>query len=97
MNAHPTHYRRKPQKSELEQIQIFWKAPIDALFSDNTIAPVIGRSIKTLQCDRWRGKGIPYRKCGGRVLYRKSDVIAWLESHKLVSSTSEYRDQEAMA
>jgi len=83
----------KPKKSEQEQVQIFWNAPMEALFGDNTIAPVTGRSVKTLQCDRWRKSGIPFRKVCGRVLYSKSDVIAWLESHPLVQSTSEYKQK----
>ncbi|MFZ8758629.1 helix-turn-helix transcriptional regulator [Microbacterium sp. HMH0099] len=31
---------------------------------------------------RWavEGKGPTYRKAGGRVLYRREDVLAWLES-----------------
>ncbi len=86
---------RKPReatsrKPENELVQTFWAAPPEALFGQETIAPVIQRGIKSLESDRWRGKGIPYRKCSGRVVYRKSDVINWIENHKLVTSTSEY-------
>lgn len=85
---------KKQRKTASELVQAFWSAPLEALFGQETIAPVVNRQIKTLECDRWRGKGIPYRKCAGRVLYRKSDVIAWLEGHELVSSTSEYQKKE---
>ena len=78
-----------PQKPDNELVKIFWSAPLEAFFGQETIAPVTNRSIKTLECDRWRGAGISYRKCSGRVLYRKSDVVAWLEGHELVHSTSE--------
>lgn len=79
-----------PHTPEIELINTFWAAPLEALFGQETIAPVIRRSVKSLESDRWRGKGIPYRKCSGRVLYRKSDVIFWIENHALVTSTSEY-------
>ena len=84
------HSRKSSKKSENELIASFWAAPSEAFFSQETISPVTGRSLKTLECDRWRKSGIPYRKMGGKVLYRKSDVVAFLEGHSLVTSTSEY-------
>ncbi|NBX85437.1 MAG: hypothetical protein EBQ95_07520 [Gammaproteobacteria bacterium] len=81
----------KQPNSEL--VQIFWAAPNEAFFGQETIAPVIQRSIKSLESDRWRGQGIPFRKCLGRVVYKKSDVIAWIENHALVTSTSEYNKE----
>lgn len=84
----------KPKKSDIELIQNFWGAPDDALFGQETIAPVTNRNIKTLECDRWKNNGIPYRKCGGRVLYRKADVITWINSHQLVTSTSDAKLSE---
>lgn len=82
-----------PTKPDCELVQIFWSAPREAFFGQETIAPVTNKSIKTLECDRWRGLGIPYRKIGGRVLYQKCDVINWLKSHALVTSTSEYNKE----
>lgn len=78
-----------PHRSPSELVQIFWSAPKEAFFGQETVAPVTNKSTKTLECERWRGSGIPYRKVGGRVLYQKCDVINWLESHALVRSTSE--------
>lgn len=96
-NSDTTPHRQRSnrlKKSESELIQLFWNAPMEAFFGQEIVAPVTSRQIKTLECDRWRGRGIPYRKCAGRVLYRKSDIIAWLEGHELVSSTSEYRVED---
>jgi hypothetical protein len=80
----------KIKKTDAELVQLFWDASFEAFFGQETIAPVTNKSIKTLESDRWRGRGIPYRKVSGRVLYQKRDVINWLESHVLVTSTSEY-------
>ncbi|NCT56937.1 MAG: DNA-binding protein [Legionella sp.] len=96
----PCHRKKrmaKIKKTEAELIQFFWDASVEAFFGQETIAPVTNKSIKTLESDRWRGRGIPYRKVSGRVLYQKRDVINWLESHALVTSTSEYKqvDQHA--
>lgn len=76
--------------SKNELISSFWQSPDEAYFDQGTVAPVIGCMPKTLERDRWRGQGIPFRKVGGRVLYQKKDVIQWLNSHALVTSTSEY-------
>jgi hypothetical protein len=84
------HRANKIKKSDIELVKMFWSAPIEAFFGQEVIAPVSNKSLKTLEGDRWRGAGIPYRKIGGRVLYQKQDVINWLESHALVTSTSEY-------
>lgn len=83
----------KTRKPEVELIAIFWTAPMEAFFGQETVALVENCSTKTLECERWRGVGIPYRKVGGRVLYQKKDVVQWLESHKLVRSTSEYMQE----
>jgi hypothetical protein len=91
----PSPRPRNPGMTPAEVLKLFWEAPADAYFSQEIIAPVIGHKPKTLECDRWRGRGIPYRKCGGRVLYCKADVIAWLEGHDLVASTSEYAKEDS--
>jgi len=45
------------------------------------VAAYTGLAPKTLENMRWRREGPPYVKLGGRVLYRKVDVDAWLEQH----------------
>jgi hypothetical protein len=81
----------KSKKSDAELVQFFWFAPQEAYFDQFTIALVVGRAPKTLECDRWQGRGLPFRKIRGRVLYKKSEVIGWLEGHERVTSTSEYK------
>ena len=89
----PKKRRTLPKKSNSEHVQNFWSSPKEAFFRQDEISAVINKSVKTLEADRWRGVGIPYRKVGGRVLYQKQDVVNWLESHKLVNSTSEYNKE----
>lgn len=38
-------------------------------------------SERTLQRWRWKKKGPPYLKIGGRVVYRLSDIEAWEEEN----------------
>jgi hypothetical protein len=57
----------------------FYDAPLDSLFNDKTISIIVGCSIKTLQQSRWIGGGIPYIKIQGRILYKKSDVLKYIE------------------
>ena len=89
-SAECVHKVKKLSISEPEMIQQFWTAPMDAYFSQKYIAPVAGCSEKTLESDRWRRSGIPFRKVGGRVLYQKRDVVGWIESHAKVSNTGQY-------
>lgn len=94
-NKLPRKRTSKVKKPDFELVTVFWSAPNEALFGQETIALITNRSPKTLECDRWRGQGVKYRKCSGRVLYRKADVIAWIESYELVNSTSEYEVRHA--
>ena len=66
-------------------------APDDRLNTKAT-ADLLNYVVGTLELMRIRGDGPRFEKLSGRVLYRRSDVIEWLEEcdhrHK---STSEYR------
>lgn len=84
----------KTKKTDFEKVKEFWKADPHTFFGEDWIAPVRSVGVATLQNERWYGKGIPFRKISGRVLYRKIDVISWLESYPLVNSTSEYKREE---
>ena len=66
----------------------FWNAHPLALFNQVVIACVRNVSVGTLENERWRGMGIPYRKVCGRILYRKEDVVNFLENYALQTSTS---------
>jgi hypothetical protein len=56
----------------------FWTAPDDALFATPAIARVRSVSVALLERERWLGTGPKYLKVGGRVLYRKADVLEWI-------------------
>lgn len=85
----------KPKKSNIELISLFWSAPSEARFDQFVTALIVGCSPKTLESNRWKRCGIPFAKVEGRVLYKKADVISWLESFPIVNSTSEYKNSEA--
>lgn len=78
--------------NQTSQIYIsnFWGAPDDALFNQKVISSVTNFSESWFERQRWAGGGIPYIKCRRKCLYRKSDVIKWLNKHKTVSSTTQY-------
>ncbi len=46
----------------------------------NETAALVRRPTSTLAYWRHRNEGPPYAKVGKRVLYRRDDVEAWLES-----------------
>ncbi len=43
-----------------------------------------GLSKKWLANMRWQKRGIPYRKVGGKILYRKKDVEEFIERHVIL-------------
>lgn len=77
-------------KSAAEICTEFWYAPDDALFPQSDIAAVTTYSKSWLERARWAGGGIPYLKVGRKVLYRKRDVVEWLNQQARATSTSEY-------
>lgn len=80
-------------KKSQEDILNFWNAPKDALFSQKIISQVTNYSESWLERQRWAGGGIPYLKVGRKCLYRKADVVGWLNQYQTVSSTSEYEEK----
>ena len=46
------------------------------------VARYLSVSTSWLEQLRCRGEGPPYYKLGGKVLYEKSEVDAWFESHR---------------
>ncbi len=84
----------------------FEAAPADALFDQNFIAVIIGRSPRWVENSRHAGHGPPYVRTGGRFVrnkhglvqiyggsarYRKSDVLAWLDAQPRFRDTAEHR------
>lgn len=47
------------------------------------LAKLIGRAEGTLGNDRYLRRGIPYIKIGHKCLYRRSDVEAYLDKHRI--------------
>ena len=81
----------RPEKTRQELLAEFEAAPPYAVFSQIYVAVVRDCSTFTIERDRWAGTGVPFIKPAGtrQVRYRKSDILAWLESHGLRRSTSE--------
>ena len=78
---------QKPTRLHL--LNEFESAPQSALFSQQTIAAVLSCSTQLLERNRWAGSGVPYLKIGRKVLYRKSDVLDFLQQQKIYHSTSD--------
>lgn len=70
-------------------IQNFYNAPDEALFDQRVVAQIRGCSLATMERDRWAGGGIPFRKIGRQVRYKKADVLSWLNSHELKNNTTD--------
>ena len=62
----------------------------DALADRRVTAAGMGLSRDWLEQKAWLGGGPPFVKVGGRCLYRKRDVLAWLSQHgREMRSTSD--------
>lgn len=75
--------------SRVHFLNEFESAPDSTLFNQQTIAAVLSCSTQLLERNRWAGSGVPYMKIGHKVLYRKSDVLDFLQQQKVYRSTSD--------
>ena len=66
----------------------FYALPPEAMVDRETVAAVRYVTRQTIELEAIRGGGIPYRRVGRRALYRKADVLSWMESVDLISSTA---------
>lgn len=78
---------QKPTRLHL--LNEFDSAPESALFNQQTIAAVLSCSTQLLERNRWAGTSVPYLKIGRKVLYRKCDVLRFLQQQKVYRSTSD--------
>jgi Helix-turn-helix domain len=56
------------------------------LLTQADLADLFGISQRKLERDRHIGAGIPFVKVGRRVLYRREDILAFLEENRFVST-----------
>lgn len=47
------------------------------------VADFVQASVDSLAQDRYRGRGIPFVKIGGRVRYLREDVLAYLAANRM--------------
>ena len=64
-------------------------SPLSALFNQKTIAAVLSCSTQLLERNRWAGGGVPYLKIGRKVLYRKCDVLDYIQQQVYHSSSEQ--------
>jgi hypothetical protein len=51
--------------------------------TEKKVSEVTGRALPTLRNDRSQKRGIPFSKLGKSVKYRMSDVVEYMESHRV--------------
>jgi hypothetical protein len=52
---------------------------------EKEVSKITGFAVQTLRNDRYKGRGIPYIKRGHSVRYSATDVIEYMESHKIMT------------
>ncbi|AMV13833.1 helix-turn-helix domain-containing protein [Legionella pneumophila serogroup 1] len=82
--------------SRLHLLNEFESAPNSALFNQNTIAAVLNCSTQLLERNRWAGTGVPYIKMGRKVLYRKSEVLDFLQRQITYRATCDQEQSLAL-
>jgi hypothetical protein len=53
------------------------------LMTEREASQAIRRGLSSLQQDRYKGKGIPYVRLQGQILYRRDDLIAYLDAARV--------------
>jgi predicted DNA-binding transcriptional regulator AlpA len=59
--------------------------------NENETALLTGLSVQTLRNNRCQGKLFPYRKIGRSVRYLKSEIISFMEHHKVTPQGEDSR------
>jgi len=60
------------------------KEEIPRYLTEKEVAEMTGLSLSTLRNSRFQGRGLPYIKIGRSVRYSLDDVVAYMESRKVV-------------
>lgn len=72
--------RRREQQSEAAQLrQEFWQAHSGAYVDRKTAAAARYVTSETLESEAIKGGGPPYIRVGRRALYKKDELLAWME------------------
>ena len=75
-----------------KNINLFLSAHVDALLPTKIVAAYLNKSISWFNNKAISGGGVPFIKLGNKRLYKKQDVLDWLELNtEKVTSTSQYR------
>jgi hypothetical protein len=84
-----TKLARMTEDQKSAEVLLYWSAPEDAVFSQETLAIVYNRSIAWFQLKRCSGGGIKFCKAVGTrsIVYRKSDARNYFEG-RFVEHTS---------
>ncbi len=64
------------------------RPPEDFFMTQKTVAAMLGLSERSLERLRCEGRGPHYYKLGRRVLYKKVDVLTWVECRRRSSTSS---------
>ncbi len=79
------------QKDKSQLQKEFINAPAEAFLKSDVVSAYINRSVAWLNGKAVSGGGIPFHKMGRNRLYKKVDVMNWVEQNcQRVKSTSEY-------
>jgi hypothetical protein len=55
--------------------------------TEKDVSFITHRALSTLRNDRFKGRGIPYSKIGRSVRYSRKDVINFMESRRITTSS----------
>ena len=82
---------KKPKAYEIADMrQEFWSLPNEALVDRDTAGAVLYLGRESMEAYAIKGGGPRYMKIGRRALYRKSDVLAWIDERaQMVENTAQ--------
>ena len=88
----PNRAHSSPSLSIADRRDAFWRASSESLLDRKTVAAGIGYTVGWLEAVATHGGGPVLTKIGRSVRYKKSDVLAWLETHsRRINSTAELK------
>lgn len=75
----PTETHSTDPQQSAPLLSAFWAAPSDAYFPPDVVALVLQVTPLTLAAQRWKREGLPWYRPGKTPLYKKGEVLAFIE------------------
>jgi hypothetical protein len=70
------------ERQEMSMAEVLSPEELPPIATATQVAAVLQTSVEALAQDRYRRRGVPWVKVGGRVRYMREDVLSYLTANR---------------